>query len=156
MADIKNIIVVCTGNACRSPMAEGFLKKLLPDSSRHSIASAGISAVDGFAPTPAAVQAMQEHQIDISCFRSSCFSRELARASDIILVMAKHHRDFISENMPDMKEKAFLYKEFAGIEEKPQDIQDPIGQPIEVYRIVCNEIKAASEKIAEKILRGYK
>ncbi len=156
MADIKNIIVVCTGNACRSPMAEGFLKKYLAGSSRHSITSAGISAVDGLAPTPAAVQAMQEHLIDISCFRSSCFLRRLALASDIILVMAKYHRDFISENMPDMKEKVFLYKEFAGIEEKPQDIQDPIGQPIEVYRIVCNEIKAASEKIAEKILRGYK
>ncbi len=156
MADIKNIIVVCTGNACRSPMAEGFLKKYLAGSSRYRITSAGISAVDGLAPTPAAVQVMEEYLIDISCFRSTCFSRRLALSSNIILVMAKHHRDFIVENMPDMQGKTFLYKEFAGIEEKPQDIQDPIGQPIEVYRIVCNEIKAASEKIAEKILRGYK
>jgi protein-tyrosine-phosphatase len=156
MADITNIIVVCTGNACRSPMAEGFLKKYLSDSSRHIISSAGISAMDGFTPTPAAVQVMQEHLIDISCFRSTNFSRRLAESSDIILVMAKYHRDFIVENMPDMQDKTFLYKEFADIEEEPQDIQDPIGQPVEVYRAVCNEIKAASKKIAEKILRGYK
>jgi protein-tyrosine-phosphatase len=151
MAHIKNILIVCTGNACRSPMAEGFLKHYLDLGTGCSIVSAGISAVDGTEPTPAAVQVMREAGIDISGFRSSAFSDLLAESADLILVMARKHKDFIVDHMPGISSKVFLYKEYADIAEPYCDIPDPIAQPIEVYRSVCNMIKAASENIAQKI-----
>jgi protein-tyrosine-phosphatase len=151
MGHIKNILVVCTGNACRSPMAEGFLKAYLDEGAGYHIYSAGISAVPGLPPTSMAVQVMKEQSVDISFFCSSPFTRTLAESADLILVMARHHKDLIVESMPEIKDKVFLYNEFAGLAGQDKDIYDPIGQPIDVYRDICSQIKAATEKIVYKI-----
>ena len=150
MKDIKKILVVCTGNACRSPMAEGFLRKELSQNEGFIVKSAGISAVDGMKPTPYAVDVMKDEGIDISGYLSSVLSKEFAKAADIILVMTKTHKDIIVDIMPDVKDKTSLYNEFANLDNNA-DIEDPIGKPLLVYKDVCNKIKKASQQIVKKL-----
>jgi len=154
MSNIKKILVVCTGNACRSPMAEGFLKKHLKAEESFEIVSAGTSAIDGLAPTPTAILVMKELDIDISAYSSTAFSGALAKAADIILVMADIHKNFVIEAVPDIGKKVFLYKEFAKagvVENKDKNIIDPIGQPAIVYRSVRDEIRNLTEEIIRRI-----
>lgn len=151
---IKKILVVCTGNACRSPMAEAFLKKYLRPEDGFVVLSAGVSAISGLTPTGLAVEVMKEEQIDILPYRTKPFSRAFAQASDIILVMSGVHRDFILNEMPEANDKVFLYNEFAGIPKVNNDIEDPIGQSLSVYRSVRDQIKQATEAIVNRIRSG--
>jgi glycine hydroxymethyltransferase len=148
---IKKILVVCTGNMCRSPMAEGFLKKELSREDGYEIISAGISAISGMAPTAEAVQAMREENIDISLYQSKPLSNELVKQADIILVMSGMHKDFIIKTMPDSESKVFLLNGFSGLCEELSSIPDPVGQPLEVYRKVRDQIKMASKAVLNKI-----
>ena len=154
MTSIKKILVVCTGNACRSPMAEGFLKKYLKTEEGFVVLSAGMSATDGFMPTNEAVEVMSENDIDISFYRTKPFSKAFAQSADIILVMSGVHKDFILNMMPEAKDKVFLYNEFAGIKGGSEDIEDPIGQPLSTYKVVRDRIKQATEAIAKRIRGG--
>lgn len=149
---IKKILVVCTGNSCRSPMAEGFLRKDLTPQDGYEILSVGTSvAIGGFHPTPEAVEVMREEGVDISAYISKPFSEVLAKAADIILVMADIHKEFILDSLPELKDKLYLFKEFAGGAYSDREITDPVGQPIMVYRRVKEEIKKASSEIARRI-----
>jgi len=153
MDNIKKILVVCTGNACRSPMAEGFLKKHLKPEDGFEIISAGVSAADGMFPTPDAVDVMEEEGINISSYRASFFNKEFANAADLILVMADIHKRAILQALPELKEKVYLYMEFAGLN-SGASIDDPIGQPISVYRRVRDEINMATEEIVRKLKKA--
>ena len=150
MSNIKKILVVCTGNACRSPMAEGFLRKDLSQKDGFIVKSAGISAADGMMPTPYAVDVMKDEGIDISGYLSSALSKDFAKSADVILVMAKVHKNSITETMPELKDKVYLYNEFANVDDGA-DIEDPIGRPLLLYKDVCNKIKKASQKIIERL-----
>ncbi len=152
MSKTKKILVVCTGNACRSPMAEGFLKKYLDPEDGFEVYSAGISAVDGQAPTDLAITVMKECGIDISAYSSTAFEYEMAELSDIILVMTQAHKSFIVNTVPGVKPKTFLYKEFAGIVDQDKDIADPIGRPIETYRSVRDTLKNLTQDIIVKLM----
>ena len=154
MVSIKKILVVCTGNACRSPMAEGFLKKSLKSEDGFEIVSVGITAVSGFQPTKEAIEAMKEEGIDISSYASKPFTNNVAQSADIILVMSEVHKNFILHNIPDLRNKVFLYKEFADIPDQDKSIMDPIGQPLSTYRVVRDQIKQATETIISRIRSG--
>lgn len=151
MDNIRKILVVCTGNACRSPMAEGFLKKYFSAEDGFEITSAGISTIGGIPPTSAAVQVMSEQDIDISGYLSTAFDEALARAADLILVMSDIHKDFVRGKVLGIDNKIFLYKEFAGAICTNKNIDDPISQPIAVYRNVCGEIRDLTEEIVKRI-----
>jgi len=146
----KKILVVCTGNACRSPMAEGFLRKDLSQKDGFIVKSAGISAVDGMMPTPYAVDVMKDEGIDIAGYLSSALSKDFAKAADLILVMAQMHKKSIIDTMPELKDKVYLYNEFAGLGDNA-DIVDPIGQPLSLYKLVCSQIKEATFKIIKRL-----
>ncbi len=155
MSNIKKILVVCTGNACRSPMAEGFLKKDLKVEDGFEIASAGIFATDGLAPTPDAVHVMNEQGIDISAYSSTAFSSLLAKAADLVLVMSEEHKNFVIKAVPGIDKKVFLYKEFAGADGEDKNIIDPIGQPVIVYRSVRDEIQNLTQEIIKRIKSSH-
>ena len=132
-------------------MAEGFLRKYLEGEEGLEIISAGTAAIDGLNYTAEAIEAMKEEEIDILSGQTKAFSKELAEFSDIILVMGQVHKNFLLDLTPDLNEKIYLYKEFAGIEDYDKDIIDPIGQSISVYRTIRDDIKKASAEIARKI-----
>ncbi|MFA7256775.1 MAG: low molecular weight protein arginine phosphatase [Kiritimatiellales bacterium] len=139
---MKKLIFVCTGNTCRSPMAEGLLKHLLGSDSGWEISSAGICAANGFSASPNAVEAMREKKIDISAHCSRHLSPALIEEATLLVTMTRGHRDAIVASVPESAGKVFLLKSF-GIAQSPTDIYDPVGEALDVYRRVRDEIDAA-------------
>jgi RpiB/LacA/LacB family sugar-phosphate isomerase len=131
---MKTILFICTGNVCRSPMAEALFRVAVRGRGEFRVFSAGIGAVDGQPPTPHSVQAMRELGVDISTQRSRMLTADLVRQADIILGMTHSHVDTVALLYPPATEKTFLLREFdETLEPYEKDIGDPIGSPYEVY-----------------------
>ncbi|MGO8764683.1 MAG: serine hydroxymethyltransferase [Limisphaerales bacterium] len=136
---MKTILFICTGNVCRSPMAEGLFRKAMGNRGEFRIFSAGIGAIDGQPPTPHSVNAMKEIGIEISAQRSRALTSELVRQADYIFGMTHAHVDTIGLLYPAAAEKTFLLREFDdSLEQFEKDIPDPIGSPYDVY-VHCRE-----------------
>ena len=154
----KKILFVCTGNSCRSVIAEGLMKKRLKELAKDGaveVSSAGISATDGGKPTENTIKVMQEEGIDLTDFKSRFLTQELTLEADTILVMEQMHKNYILSKTPRVARKIHMVKEFAlkgnGVKISDFDIDDPLGRPIEVYRFVKNMIKDYVYKIADKL-----
>ena len=131
---MKTILFICTGNVCRSPMAEALFRHAVHGRGEFRVLSAGIGAVDGQPPTPHSVTAMRELGLDISAQRSRMLTAELVRAADFIFGMTHGHVDTIALLYPSAAEKTFLLREFdESLEPYEKDIADPIGSPYEIY-----------------------
>ena len=131
---MKTILFLCTGNVCRSPMAEGLFRHAVQGRGEFRILSAGLGAVDGQAPTNHSVQAMKEVGIDIGWQRSRALTAELVRSADLILGMTHSHTETVALLYPKAAEKTFLLREFdETLEDYEKDISDPIGSSYHVY-----------------------
>lgn len=139
---MKKLIFVCTGNTCRSPMAEGLMRALLPDDCGWEISSAGICAANGWPVSPHSVEALREKGIDISNLTSQTLTPQLIANADLLVTMTEGHRQAILAVAPESEDKVFLLKSF-GIAQCAADIDDPVGGSLEVYRHVRDEIEAA-------------
>jgi RpiB/LacA/LacB family sugar-phosphate isomerase len=136
---MKTILFLCTGNVCRSPMAEGLFRHAVKGRGEFRIVSAGIGAIDGDLPTHHSVQAMREIGIDISGQRSHALTSELIRSADLILGMTHSHTDTVALLYPKAAEKTFLLREFdETLEPYEKDISDPIGSPYHIY-VECRD-----------------
>lgn len=153
LAKKKIILFVCTGNSCRSVMAKGLLEKKLKEMGRGDIQvlSAGIAIIGGYRATQETIELMQKQGIDISNHYTQRISPEMIKKSDIILVMEKMHEERIKQLAPEVKNRVFLLKEFAKIEDNNLDIADPIGKPVAIYEQTLYIIKEAIERVAKII-----
>ena len=161
---IKTILFICTGNTCRSIMAEGIFKKMLRDKKRNNsgfnIISAGISALPGMRPTLEAMKVMREQGIDISPHTATQVQDDLIKKSDLILVMSNAHENYIKTRFTFARDKIYLLRKFAQIEkfkklqedDKNYEIVDPLGRSIGFYRIIAKQLRENLEKILDKIL----
>ena len=133
-SDSYNILVVCTGNICRSPMAEGMLKKYLPRSlaGRVAISSAGTHALHGNMAQPHAVAVMQGLGIDITGHRARQLSGTLVKSADLILVMERFHLRLVKVRSLLSPAKVHMLTAYAANGE-PDDVPDPMGEPITAY-----------------------
>ncbi len=136
---MKTILFLCTGNVCRSPMAEGLFRHAIKGRGEFRILSAGLGAIDGDEPTHHSVTAMKEIGIDISRQRSNALTADMVRSADLILGMTHSHVDTVLLLYPTALEKTFLLREFDDtLETYEKDISDPIGSPYQTY-VECRD-----------------
>lgn len=146
----QKILFVCTGNICRSPMAEGLLKKMARDNQWSlETQSAGLAAFNGVPATPEAIEACQEKGIDISAHQSQPLSKALVLESSLILTMTDKHKESILRKMPQLADKVSLLSDFAG--KGIEDVEDPVGQSVDVYRKILTQIEGYLLQAKDKL-----
>jgi glycine hydroxymethyltransferase len=139
---MKTILFLCTGNICRSPMAEALFRHAVRGRGDFRVLSAGIGAIDGQPPSHYSVLAMRDLGIEISGQRSRQLTAELVRSADYIFGMTHGHVDTVGLLYPSATEKTFLLREFDETHEPyEKDISDPIGGPYSVYMDCRDQIE---------------
>ena len=152
---MKTVLFVCTGNICRSPMAEGIFRQAIRGRRDLQVMSAGIGATPGQTPSVFAVQAVKELGIDISRQRSRQLTAELVQEADYIFGMTHSHVDTVFLLYPKAAEKTFLLREFDDtLDIFEKDISDPIGGSYEVYLNCRDQIEQGIASILRFIEQG--
>ncbi len=141
---MKSVLFVCTGNICRSPIAEGLFRRLVGNRKDIEVASAGVHAVRGQPPSLYAVQVCEADGVNISDQRSQPLTADLVERATHIFAMTGTHLETIHMLFPHGAEKTFLLREF----EEPgatcwRDVPDPIGMGREVYEDCARTIQHA-------------
>jgi RpiB/LacA/LacB family sugar-phosphate isomerase len=152
---MKTVLFICTGNVCRSPMAEGIFRRAVQGRGDYRIFSAGLGAMEGQPPSPYGVQAVRELGIDISGLRSRMLTPELVQQADYIFGMTHSHIDTVMMLYPQAAEKTFLLREFDDtLDFFEKDISDPIGGTYDVYLDCRDQIEQGIASLLRFLERG--
>lgn len=143
----QSILTVCTGNICRSPMAEGLLRHRLAARREVTIASAGVGALVGHPADALAVEVMREQNIDISAHHGRQLDQAAIVQHDLVLVMERAHLDWIEARFPIARGRVFLFSHWQG----RQDVPDPYGHTREAFDQVLTYLQAYTEDWLKRI-----
>jgi protein-tyrosine-phosphatase len=145
------ILFVCTGNTCRSALADALARKVIVERglSDVEVQSAGTSAWDGAPASDGALLVGMERSLDLSQHRAQTLTRELVRDADLILAMGPHHLERIEAL--GGSGKSYLITEFASRGASARPVNDPIGGELEVYRATADELEEEVRRVFDRI-----
>jgi protein arginine phosphatase len=144
---LQRILFVCTGNTCRSPMAEAILKSKKIDGLQ--VKSAGIYAATGSEASAHAKKVLDDHHIEHN-HSSTMLNKDSVQWADLILTMTGSHKNAILQQYPDSAGKVFTLKEFTG-EKYAVDVVDPFGGNLAIYQDTFRELDKLIKQAIEKI-----
>lgn len=141
----KRVLFVCTGNTCRSPMAEAIFRRATRDRQDYQVKSAGVSASNG---TPCSLDTRNvcaDLELEIEDFTSQVVTEELLEEATHVFTMTKGHLAALEEGYPQFSAKYYLVCEFVEIEGKGfgADVPDPIGMGPAAYQDTCRVLEKA-------------
>jgi len=155
-ANIQSILFVCTGNTCRSPLAAGFLKKLLERNplGEIKIGSAGLAALPGSPPSFHSLRVALENSVSLEDHQARLVTSELIDNADLIVVMEPGHQQQLLDLYPQSSGKVLLLRQFARYGPRNRGIHDPYGGNLEAYRFCFEDIKECVESLHEWLLEA--
>ncbi len=151
---MTRILLVCTGNTCRSPMAEALLRHKLQERGVESVtvASAGTGAWDGAPASEGAYLVALEHGLDLSSHRAQLLTRELVASATTVLTMARHH--LARAEQLGAVGTAHLLGEYAGREGANAEVRDPLRRRPRGIPETFEELDGMLEAIVARLERG--
>ncbi len=144
----KTILFVCTGNICRSPLAEYIFRQLTKGREDLMAASAGLGAIIGRPMSDASERILRQRGMEPGKFRSRPVTEEMVQEASLIFAMTQEHLDDLADNFPAAADKSFLLREFdPTVDEGHREIDDPFGGSFEEYEKTAREIEAAMPSV---------
>lgn len=151
------ILFVCSGNTCRSPMAESLMKDEIRRKCNTrciEVLSAGLSAFPGAPISDKAARVLMEENLDpLPDHRATVVNQELVDSMDLILVMTAEHKRQLLSRDSNAAEKIHLLKKYADPFVQDDNISDPFGGNLEKYRATLKELRTSIKKLANKLDR---
>lgn len=145
------ILFVCTGNTCRSALAEAIARKVIVERGLADVEvnSAGTSAWDGAPASDGALLVGMERGLDLSQHRAQMLTRELLKETDLILAMGPHHLERIEALGGSAR--AYLLTDFASRGATSRPVSDPIGGELDVYRATADELDQEVRRMLDRL-----
>ncbi|UCD23213.1 MAG: low molecular weight protein arginine phosphatase [Gemmatimonadota bacterium] len=150
---MKRLLMVCTGNICRSPLAESLMRSELQQIGVNDVvvSSAGTGAWEGAPASEGAYLVGLEHNVDLSHHSARLLTRDLVRESDLIFTMARHQRARVEDLGGEGK--VYVLGEYAGLSGPDAEVSDPFGADLEVYRETFDQLQRLTEIAVERFVR---